>query len=88
VLRSILRYFTWDNAKNEKLRAERGVCFEDVVFHVEKGDVLDIMDHPNQERYKGQRLIVVQIEDYVYIVPCLETEDCVVLKTIIPSREV
>ena len=88
MLRSILRYFTWDNAKNEKLRAERGVCFEDVVFHVEKGDVLDIMDHPNQERYKGQRLIVVQIEDYVYIVPCLETEDCVVLKTIIPSREV
>jgi len=87
VILSYLKYFTWDNAKNEKLRADRGVSFEDVVFHIERGDILDIVEHPNRERYRGQRVIVVQIEDYAYLVPCVHEEDCVVLKTIIPSRK-
>jgi uncharacterized DUF497 family protein len=82
-----LKYFTWDNAKNEKLRADRGVSFEDVVFHIERGDILDIVEHPNQERYRGQRVIVVEIEDYAYLMPCVEEEDYIVLKTIIPSRK-
>jgi len=82
-----LKYFTWDNAKNEKLRAERGVSFEDVVFHIERGDILDIVEHPNKERYGGQRVIIVRIEDYAYLVPCLHEDDYVVLKTIIPSRK-
>lgn len=82
-----LKYFTWDNAKNEKLRSERRVSFEDVVFHIERGDVLDILEHPNRERYRGQRVIVVRIEDYAYLVPCVHEDECVVLKTIIPSRK-
>jgi hypothetical protein len=87
VLSLHLKYFTWDNAKNEKLRAGRGVSFEEVVFHIERGDILDIVEHPNQERYAGQRVIILQIADYVYLVPCIETEYFVVLKTIIPSRK-
>jgi uncharacterized DUF497 family protein len=87
VLCSPLKYFTWDNAKNEKLKAERGVSFEDVVFHIERGDILDIVEHPNQERYRGQRVIIVQIEDCAYLVPCVHEDDYVVLKTIIPSRK-
>jgi hypothetical protein len=82
-----LKYFTCDNAKNEKLRAERGISFEEVVFHIERGDILDITEHPNQQRYADQRIIVLQIADYAYLVRCVEEEDCVVLKTIIPSRE-
>lgn len=82
-----MKYFTWENAKNEKLKADRGVSFENVVFHIERGDILDIVEHPNQARYRGQRVIVVQIEDYAYLVPCVHEEDCVVLKTIIPSRK-
>ena len=82
-----LKYFTWDNAKNEKLRAERGISFEEVVFHIERGDTLDILEHPNQERYRGQRVIVVQIDDYAYLVPCVGEEESIVLKTIIPSRK-
>ena len=53
----------------------------------ERGDVLDIVEHPNQDRYRGQRVIIVQIEGYVYLVPCLDEEEYVVLKTIIPSRK-
>ena len=87
MLKLPLKYFTWDNAKNDKLRAGRGISFEEVVLHIERGDILDIVEHPNQQRYAGQRVIVVQIADYAYLVPCVEEEDCVVLKTIIPSRK-
>jgi uncharacterized DUF497 family protein len=82
-----LKYFTWDNSKNEKLRAERGISFEEVVFHIERGDILDVLEHPNQERYRGQRVIVVQIDDYAYLVPCVGEDQSIVLKTIIPSRK-
>src|SRR4051794_5377967 len=82
-----VKYFAWDDAKNAKLRAERGIGFEDVVFHMERGDLLDILDHPHPERYAGQRIFVVQREDYVYLMPFVEDEHTVFLKTIIPSRK-
>jgi uncharacterized DUF497 family protein len=82
-----VKYFAWDDAKNAKLRAERGIGFEDIVFHIERGDLLDILEHPNPERYSSQRIFVVQREDYVYLVPFVEDEHTVFLKTIIPSRK-
>ena len=82
-----LKYFTWDEAKNEKLKAERGIGFEEIVFHIERGDVLDILEHPNRARYGNQRIFVIRRHDYVYLVPFLEDEFLVVLKTIIPSRK-
>ena len=51
-----MKYFDWDDAKNAKLRAERGIAFEDIVFHIERGDLLDILEHPNPDRYAGQRI--------------------------------
>lgn len=82
-----MKYFAWDAEKNEQLRAERGISFEEIVFHIERGDILDILEHPNQEKYRGQRIFVVNVSDYVYLVPFEETESEVVLKTIIPSRK-
>lgn len=82
-----VKYFDWDDAKNAKLRAERGIGFEDIVFHIERGDLLDILEHPNPDRYAGQRIFVVRREDYVYLVPFVEDEHTVFLKTIIPSRK-
>jgi uncharacterized DUF497 family protein len=82
-----VKYFAWDDAKNATLRKERGIGFEDVVFHIERGDLLDILEHPNPERYAGQRIFVVRREDYVYLVPFVEDEQTVFLKTIIPSRK-
>jgi uncharacterized DUF497 family protein len=82
-----VKYFDWDDGKNAKLRAERGIGFEDVVFHIERGDLLDILEHPNTGRYVGQRIFVVRREDYVYLVPFVEDEYTVFLKTIIPSRK-
>ncbi len=82
-----MKYFTWDTGKNEKLRAERRISFEEIVYHIERGDVLDILEHPNQEKYEGQRVLIVRVEDYAYLVPFIETENEVALKTIIPSRK-
>ena len=82
-----MKYFTWDDAKNEKLKADRGIGFEEIVFLIGQGHVLDILEHPNQQRYGGQRIFVVQRDDYVYLVPFLEDDRLIALKTIIPSRK-
>ena len=82
-----MKRFTWDQEKNEKLKSERGVSFEEIVFHIERGDILDILEHPNPDRHKGQRVMVVQVNDYAYLIPFLEGPEEVVLKTIIPSRK-
>jgi uncharacterized DUF497 family protein len=82
-----VKYFDWDDAKNAKLRAERGIGFEDIVFHIDRGDLLDILDHPNPDRDAGQRIFVVRRENYVYPVPFVEDEHTVFLKTIVPSRK-
>ncbi len=69
------------------LKAQRSISFEDVVFHILSGDILDTINHPNQERYPGQLVHIVAIENYVYLVPFIESEEEVFLKTIIPSRK-
>jgi len=50
-----VKYFDWDDAKNAKLRAERGIGFEEIVFHIERGDLLDILEHPSPQRYAGSK---------------------------------
>ena len=66
---------------------ERGVSFELVVLNIQLGNEVDIYDHPNLKRYPGQKVSVVIIEDYAYLVPFVENDDEVFLKTIIPSRK-
>ena len=82
-----MKYFAWDEAKNAKLKVERGIGVEDIVFHIERGDLLDTLEHPNPEHYKGQRVFIVRRDDYVYVVPFVEDEKLVFLKTIMPSRK-
>jgi uncharacterized DUF497 family protein len=82
-----MKYFSWNNEKNERLKAERNISFEEVVFYIERGQLLDIVEHPNQEKYAGQRMFIVNINDYAYLVPFVEAEGEVFLKTIIPSRK-
>ncbi len=80
-------YFSWSPEKNDLLIRDRGISFEEIVFHIEQGDVIDLLEHPNQERCAGQRVLVVAVDDYVYLVPFVESEDELFLKTIIPSRK-
>jgi uncharacterized DUF497 family protein len=82
-----MKYFSWNEEKNELLKDERQISFEDVVFYIEQGFLLDVLEHPNQKKYKGQKIFVVQIDDYAYLVPFVEDDEAVFLKTIIPSRK-
>ncbi len=75
--------------KNEILKVNRNISFEDVILALEDGYLLDDIEHPNQEKYPNQNvfIILVQVKDYVYLVPYVEDEISIFLKTIIPSRK-
>jgi len=77
----------WNEKKNEELQRSRRVSFERVAELIAHDQILDTYDHPNQERYPGQRVFVVEMDDYVYLVPFIQEEDRFFLKTIIPSRK-
>jgi uncharacterized DUF497 family protein len=79
--------FYWNNEKNEWLKENRGVCFEQVVLLMEREEVLEVLEHPNQEKYPGQRIAIVEINEYAYLVPYVQEGDEIFLKTIIPSRK-
>ena len=82
-----MKFFDWNEEKNALLERERGLSFERIMAAVADGDLLDVLDHPNRERYPGQRMMVVRIDDYAVLVPFVEEEDRVFLKTAIPSRK-
>jgi hypothetical protein len=82
-----MKLFSWSQEKNEWLEEHRGVCFEDILFALENGDLLDDGMHPNQQRYPGQKIMVVEVNQYAYLVPYVEAQDEIFLKTIIPSRK-
>ena len=82
-----MKTFAWDEAKNELLKRERGVSFEEIVFHIHNGDLLARLDHPNRTKYSHQQIFVVLVGEYVYMVPYVEDEEKYFLKTIIPSRK-
>ena len=82
-----MKYFSWNEEKNELLKEERQISFEDVVFYLALGFLLDVLEHPNQEKYEGQKIFVVEIDGYAYLIPFIEDEREIFLKTIIPSRK-
>ena len=79
--------YDWDSEKNELLKRERNISFEKIIFHLARGDVWKLADHPDQESYPGQKIYFVIMEDYIYLVPHVVEKDYVFLKTIIPSRK-
>ena len=79
-----MRYFRWNPDKNKKLIKERNVSFEICLVKIESEDVLDILSNAN---YPNQKIFVLEIDKYAYIVPFVETEKEIFLKTIIPSRK-
>jgi len=82
-----MKHIHWNIEKSLKLKGSRGICFEDIVFYIEKGDLLDDYLHPNQKLYPKQRIMVIGINNYVYLVPYVEDAEEIFLKTIIPSRK-
>lgn len=82
-----VKYFDWDAAKNEILKVERGISFEDVIAAIEDRRLLKVANHPNQKKYPKQKVMIVNIDDYAYVAPYVEEGDKIFFKTIYPSRE-
>jgi len=82
-----MKYYDWNDEKNELLKRLRGVSFEQVVLAIASGDLVDRLRHPNPEKYPNQMVFLVKIEDYIYSVPFVEDDEKVFLKTIIPNRK-
>jgi uncharacterized DUF497 family protein len=82
-----VKYFDWNNEKNEELIKDRGISFEEVVFCIMHDGLLDIIEHPNKSKYPNQKILIVDIDKYAYLVPYVEDDELVFLKTIIPSRK-
>lgn len=82
-----MKLINWNREKNEWLRENRDICFEDILFYIENDLMIDDIEHPNQKKYSGQRMMVLNIHEYIHLVPYVETKDEIFLKTIIPSRK-
>ena len=82
-----MRYFVWISEKNAQLIRERGISFERVIYHIERDEILDVVKHPNPSKYPSQRMFILDIGNYAYLVPFIETKTEIFLKTIIPSRK-
>lgn len=82
-----MKPINWNPDKNHKLIDERNVSFEDVVFCLQSGGLLDDVLHPNQRQYPDQRIFIIAIDGYVHLVPYVENDKEIFLKTVIPSRK-
>ena len=82
-----MKPFRWNPDKNDRLKAARGISFEEIVLAIEEDGLKDVLVHPNQRRYPGQVVLVVAYRDYVFLVPSVEESTHYFLKTIIPSRK-
>ncbi len=81
-----MKPINWNADKNMQLKAERGISFEEVLVAISQGALLDVVEHPNNDKYPNQRLLIVRIRGYAFLVPFVETNEEMFLKTIIPSR--
>jgi uncharacterized DUF497 family protein len=82
-----MKYYEWNDEKNEMLKKTRGVSFEEVTLAIALGDLIDRVKHPNPEKYPHQKVFLVKIEEYIYSVPYVEDNDKIFLKTIIPNSK-
>lgn len=82
-----MKPFRWSPEKNELLKTERGISFEEITVAVEAGALLEVVPHPNAAKYPRQKVMVVGVAGYAYLVPYVEEDDHFFLKTIIPSRK-
>jgi uncharacterized DUF497 family protein len=81
--------FVWNEDKNNVLRQQRNISFEQILTAIEEKQIVDVIEHPNKTKYRGQIYIMVNYEEYIFVVPAVISEsgeECF-LKTIYPSRK-
>ena len=79
-----MKYLNWSPEKNEVLKAKRGISFEEIALLIESGRILGIEENPG--RY-NQKIYILEIENYAFIVPFVEKDNEIFFKTAFPSRK-
>jgi len=82
-----MKFFNWNEEKNRQLKEKRRISFEIILLQIEKGRVLDILEHHNKSKYPDQRILVIEYNNYARLVPVIENEKEIFMKTIIPGRK-
>ncbi len=82
-----MKIYSWNIEKNKELKKSRGICFEDIILAINDGKLLDIIKHPNKQKFPNHKIFIVEYSNYAFLVPFVEDKEKVFLKTIIPSRE-
>lgn len=82
-----MKPFNWNREKNQQLQQQRGITFDNIIQAIEQGNLLDVIKHYNPDKYSSQKIFIVKIDNYVYLVPFVENDLEIFLKTIIPSRK-
>ena len=83
----IIKIFKWNAEKNDVLVRERGITFEEIVKRIESGAKTIETDHPNKKKYPNQKILIIDVDGYAYLVPCVIDKNEYFLKTIIPGRK-
>jgi len=81
-----MKFHEWSKEKNDNLKKERGIGFEEIVLKLIKGEILDVISNPSRN-FPNQKIFVIEINNYIYYVPYVEDKEKIFLKTIIPSRK-
>jgi hypothetical protein len=82
------KQFDFAAEKNYWLKEKRNISFEEVIAAIEEGKLIEVIEHPNKKKYPNQYMYVLEVNDYIYLVPFVQkSEDCVFLKTIFRSRK-
>lgn len=79
--------YEYSAEKNIKLKEERNISFEEIIYYINNGHLLDTIEHPNRTKYEGQLFYLVDVDGYVYLVPFVQEENRIFLKTIFPNRK-
>lgn len=80
--------YEYSAEKNLKLLEERGISFEDIIAILDAKGPLMVLDHPNKSKYPHQKIYVIDVNGYAYLVPFERRRNKAILKTIFPSRKV
>lgn len=79
-----MKYLNWNPLKNEILKKERGISFEEIAYLIESGQIIGIEENPSRP---NQKMYILEIENYAVIVPYVENDNEIFLKTAFPSRK-
>ena len=66
-----MKYLNWNADKNEILKRERGISFEEIAYLIESWQVIGIEENPGRP---DQKMYVLEIESYAIIVPYVEND--------------